>query len=238
MFDHRAGLPESDVVLLGVPDDAVEVVTAEIASSLGRDTVVVHFAGSLGLAPLIKARATGAGGAALHPVQACPDVDTALVRLPGSAWGVTADPEVEPWAISFVTRDLAGSPVIVTEAARPTWHAAAVSTSNGIAALLATGEAMLEAVGIENPQRVLGPLAAGAVANATVAGGAASLTGPVARGESETIARQVEALAASSPNLVQGYVHVIRVILDAAMRARRITDEDAERMLELLDGTG
>lgn len=234
-FDHRSELPAVDVLLLGVPDEAIGPVVSEIVPSLESGAVVVHFAGALGVSPLGEASEAGAGVAALHPVQTFPDVERGIERLPGSAWGVTASQEVEPWAAGLIAADLDGLPVLVSEKARPIWHAAAVSTSNGIAALLAAGEAMLAAIGIDEPHRVLGPLAAGTVANAGERGGAESLTGPVVRGDKESIARHLDALTDASPHLVEDYARIARVIVDSAMRAHRIEKEEAERMIELLE---
>ena len=234
-FDHRSGLPAADVVLLGVPDDAIEPVVAEIVPWLDAGTVVLHFAGALGLGPLKKASEAGAGAAALHPVQTFPDIERGIDRLPGSAWGVTAPPEIARWAEALIAADLEGLPVGVPEEARSVWHAAAVSTSNGIAGLLAVGEAMLAAIGIADPQRVLGPLAAGTVANAGERGGAESLTGPVVRGERESIDRHLKALADASPHLVDDYALIARVIVNSATRANRIDKEEAAKLLELLE---
>ncbi|MGH2697900.1 MAG: Rossmann-like and DUF2520 domain-containing protein [Actinomycetota bacterium] len=238
VFDHRIALPEADIFLVGAPDGAIAPVASEIAPFLHEGAAVIHFAGALGLAPLGDASAVGAGVAALHPVQSFPDVETALERLPGSAWGVTASEGILRWSEDLITEELEGLAVTVPEAARPTWHAASVSTSNGVAALLATGEAMLASVGIDRPQRVLGPLAAGTVANARRRGGALTLTGPVVRSESATIARHLEALAITAPELVEDYARVARIIVGAALRAQRIADEQAAKMLDLLENAG
>jgi predicted short-subunit dehydrogenase-like oxidoreductase (DUF2520 family) len=234
VFDHRTGLPPGDVFLLGVSDGAIPSVTSEIAPFLHDGAVVIHFAGAVGLAPLAAANAAGAGAAALHPLQSFPDVDTAIERLPGSAWGVTASDGLETWIHDLVTDELEGFPVTVSEAARPLWHAAAVTTSNGIAGLLSTAESMLASVGIPRPESVLGPLAAGTVANARQRGGAEILTGPVVRAEGATIAAHLEALATAAPHLVEDYARVARIIVGSALRARRIGEEEAERMLGLL----
>ena len=234
-FDHRRELPAVDVLLLGVPGDAIESVVAEVTPSLEPGTVLVHFAGALGIGPLKEASATGAGVAALHPVQTFPDVERGIERLPGSAWGVTAEPAIESWAADLIASDLEGLPVLVREEARSIWHAAAVSTSNGIAALIAVGEAMLAVIGIDDPHAVLGPLAAGTVANTGERGGAKSLTGPVVRGERESIERHLDALADASPQLVEDYALIARVIVNSATRANRISKEEGMKMLELVE---
>lgn len=228
-------LPACDLVLLGTPDGAIKELAARLDGSLKPGAIVCHFSGSWGTEPL-AALPEGVGRAALHPVQACPDPYTAIARLPGSAWGVTCSDELRAWATRLVAADLRGRPVTVAEKARPLWHAASVTTANGIAALLATSEAVLAAAGISDPVAVLGPLAAGAVANARQGGGGgATLTGPVVRGESTTVRRHLEALTTHAPDLEASYRAVSLTIIEAARRAGRIDADTAHAMSALLE---
>lgn len=224
-------LPPVDVVLLGVPDHALPAMNALVAGSAAQ--VAIHFAGSVGHAPL---RGSGLAAFALHPVQACPDVVSAVRRLPGSAWGVTCEDDGRPWAHRLIESDLQGTPVDVDEADRPRWHAAAVTTSNGIAALMAVGETLLSSIGIEHPERVLGPIAQGTVANAIeVGGGATALTGPVVRKEEDVIRRHVDAVVSQAPDLFAAYQSALRMIIDAALLTGRIGPDDATKLTALLE---
>jgi predicted short-subunit dehydrogenase-like oxidoreductase (DUF2520 family) len=232
-FELGFDLPPCDLVLLGVSDAAIEPVAARISSQLAADAVVCHFAGSLGLEPLTSVLEVGAGACAMHPVQAVPDVSAGLARLPGSAWGLTCSPGVSSWAEALVTQELHGTPVQVAEAARRVWHAASVTMSNGIAALIATGESMLESIGVAEPTAVLGPLADGTVANATERGGGAALTGPVVRGETVTVAHHLQALRSGAPDLAHSYALVAELVLAAARRAGRV-DREVEHAIGVL----
>jgi predicted short-subunit dehydrogenase-like oxidoreductase (DUF2520 family) len=206
-------LPEVDVILIGAGDDAIGQIARTIA---GKGKAIIHFAGAYGLGPLEPAIHLGAWGCALHPVQACPDVTTAIDRLPGSAWGVTSTWPAHDWAHSLISEHLDGTPVDVAEDARAVWHAAAVSTSNGIAALMAVGERLLASIGVMEPEKVLGPLARGTVDNAIAGGGgAATLTGPAVRGDTATIARHLEEIRTASPELLRAYTLAAEVILEA-----------------------
>ena len=230
------GWPDADLVLIGAGDGAIEGLVSGAASRL-RGRVVVHFAGALGVEPLRRAVDAGAVGCALHPVQACPDVDTAIARLPGSAWGVTcSSPEAERWASETIMSDLDGDPRIVAEDHRPLWHAASVVTSNGIATLLASSEAILDEIGVAAPVDVVGPLAAGTVANARQGGGGGpTLTGPVVRGEVATIRSHLDAVAKRAPSMLDTYVTVTRLVLAAATRSGRLPRETAIRIETVLD---
>jgi predicted short-subunit dehydrogenase-like oxidoreductase (DUF2520 family) len=228
-------LPAADAALLGVPVGALEPVGAEVAAQR-RAEIVCHFAGPVGIAPLQAVTATGMFAAALHPMQTCPDIDTAVRLLPGSAWGVTTSPEIAGWARELVTADLHGFPVEVAEGDRALWHAAAVTTSNGAAAQMALGEAILARIGVDRPAEVLGPLAAGTVTAAAASDGAGrALTGPVVRGEAATVASHVRAFQERAPELLEAYRLVARTIMLAAKAAGRVDDRGAEAILGALD---
>lgn len=225
-------LPETDLVLLGVPDAAIQGVSADIAGRVAGGAYVWHFAGSCG--PSVLGAVIGNGGiaCATHPVQACPTVDAAVARLPGSAWGVTcSDPAAEERIVELIGRDLDGYALVLPEEVRSIWHAAAVATSNGLAAVLATGESILADMDIDDPMRVLGPLAEGTLQNAREGGGgAATLTGPVVRGEKETVRLHVNALRDRPGSLMQ-YRAAAFLIVQAAVAAGRIDEATAEEIM-------
>ena len=229
-------LEGSDVILIGAPDTAV----ADAVTRLGRavsGAVLIHFAGSAGVS-VMSAAEGAAARCALHPVQACPDVDAAIGRLPGSAWGVTCSDGARAWARALIENDLEGTPFDVEEADRMVWHAAAVTTSNGISALIAAGELLLSHIGIEEPSRVLGPIVAGTVANVREVGsGADALTGPVVRGEVDVIDRQVAAIRIDAPDLLPAYLAVQRAVVAGALAAGRIDEATAGRIRDTLETT-
>jgi predicted short-subunit dehydrogenase-like oxidoreductase (DUF2520 family) len=226
-------LPGSEVVLLGVPDHAIEAVSRQLAPQLAPGTFVVHFAGALGVEALEIVRDSDAVPGALHPVQSCPDVETALLRLPGSAWGVTCPSEESDRAERLV-RDASGQPILVRNQDRAVWHAASATVANGTSALLAAGEAMLGAIGVSRPGEILGPLAAGTVANSVELGAASGLTGPVARGDLATVQSHLDALSERAPYLVERYRNAARLILSAADDGGRLAPETRRDVLRTL----
>ena len=231
VFDHHNELPPCDWLLIGAGDDAIAEIAATVVPFLSGIVKVCHFSGVSGTAPLAATADRGGVPMALHPVQACPDIDTAVARLPGSAWGVTCPPEAAEAAEGFVER-LGGTPVWVEERDRPVWHAASVTVSNGIAALMTTGEAMLRSIGVATTEEVLGPLAEGTIQNARGRGAGPTLTGPVVRGERATVRRHLETL---EPDAAATYRLVARLVVVAARSAHRIDPETAREMLEVIE---
>ena len=224
----------ADVILIGAGDDAIAEVAARIAPLAGPGTVVCHFAGALGLEPLEPVVSAGGGACALHPVQSCPDVAGALERLPGSVWGVTAPPHLAAWAHELVA-EVGGTPVDVAGPVRPLWHAAAVTASNGLVALLHTAESLLQAAGIEPALQVLGPLVEGTLANVWGRGPAEALTGPAVRGEAATIERHLEVIGATAPDLAEPYAAAAALILAAGRRAGKVEGRTEASVLALLN---
>ncbi len=223
----------ADLVLIGVSDASIGDVSAELAKDVNPSAIYAHFAGSMGEEPLTRLAAAGARVAALHPVQACPSIEAGVARLPGSAWGVTCSEELRAWATHLIRDAMGGAPVLVDEADRPLWHAAAVTTSNGIAAVMAVGEAILSSLGID-PLTVLGPLARGTLDNAESVSAGATLTGPIVRGDKDAIARHLSALR-NRPELADGYRAVASAIVAGALASGRVKPEEMAPIVAILE---
>lgn len=229
-----SAIQDAQVILIGAPDGALSDAVARLGRST-RGAVLVHFAGSAGIEPLREAQ-EAAALCALHPVQACPDADTAVERLPGSAWGVTCSENARGWSHALINDELGGTPFDVGEEDRVLWHAAAVTTSNGIAALMSTGELLLSSIGVASPGDVLGPISAGTVTNVREARSAGSaVTGPVVRGEIDVIARHSAEVRTRVPELLPAYTETVEMIVSGAKAAGRIGDDIASGIRAALE---
>ena len=171
-----------DLVLVATPDASVATVAAAIEPA---DTAVVaHLAGSLGL----DAVAPHPRPAALHPLVALPDAAVGARRLLAGGWfAVAGDPIVRQ-----VVADLGGRAFEVADADRSAYHAAAVVASNHLVALLGQAERIAAAAGV--PFEAFMDLVRATVANVDELGPAAALTGPAARGDTETVRRHLESI--------------------------------------------
>ncbi len=186
VLDRRADLAPAargcPLLLIATPDAAVAEVAAAV-QPIG-DTVVAHLAGALGLDVL----APHARRASLHPLVAMPDPDTGGRRLRGAWFAVAGDSRV-----SDVVDALGGRSVEVAADRRSSYHAAAVVASNHLVALLGQAERIAADAGV--PFEALLDLVRATVDNVAELGPAAALTGPVARGDWQTVVAHLEALA-------------------------------------------
>jgi predicted short-subunit dehydrogenase-like oxidoreductase (DUF2520 family) len=89
---------------------------------------------------------------------------------------------------------------VIPDADRPLYHAAASAASNYLVTVEAMAESLAEQVGLERAALV--PLVRATVENWAARGAGAALTGPIVRGDEETVQRQREAVAARAPELL------------------------------------
>ncbi|MCZ7528156.1 MAG: DUF2520 domain-containing protein [Acidimicrobiia bacterium] len=180
---------EADLVVLATPDAAIREAAIAVAPSVPAGSLLVHLAGSLGLAvfhPVRRFRGDLRFGA-LHPLVSIPSVTVGLDRLPGAWCAVAGDPRVRGLAAQLGMHAFE-----VADADRPRYHAAAAVAANHLVALLGQVERLARAVGV--PFEAFLPLVRASVENTAELGPRAALTGPVARGDQGTVARHLASL--------------------------------------------
>ncbi len=192
---------DSKVALLCVPDAAIAEACESIAEAVPPLRFVGHTSGATGLDALEAATARGAEAFSLHPLQTVPDRDASLTGAPCAIAG--ASPGATE-AARTLALGLGMRPFEVPEESRAAYHAAASIASNFLVALEESAAELLERAGIEDGRELLAPLVLRTAANWAERGGEA-LTGPIARGDEETVRRHLEALRETSPELVELY---------------------------------
>ena len=223
-----------DLLLLTVPDDMLSnVVTMLSASGAVRAAqVVVHTSGRHGLAVLEPARQVGARTIAMHPAMTFTGTAVDLPRLRGCVFGVTAEGADRERAESLVA-DLGGRPMRVPEERRTLYHAGLAHGANHLVTLVAEAMEILSAAGAEDPAATLRPLLTAALDNALEDGDAA-LTGPIVRGDVETVRAHVADLLANAPQTLPSYVAMAHATLDRAVTDGRLLPIRATKMVRVL----
>jgi len=200
--DLRGAAAGVDLVVLATPDAAIVEVAGSIEPSAR--AVIAHLAGSLGL-DVLTPHPRPAG---LHPLVALPDPELGAARLRDGAWfGVAGDPLVRE-----VVEDLGGHWFEVNDEQRAAYHAAAVIASNHLVALLGHAERVAGTVDV--PLEAYLDLVRGTIENVAELGPRAALTGPVARGDEDTIARHIEALDPAERPIYEAMVEAARRLVE------------------------
>ena len=188
-----AAIAQADVVLLAVRDDAIAEVAATLP--LREGAVLLHLSGARESAELDPAR-PGLYFGGYHPLQAFRPAGPRPFELPPYCLALDGHPLAVAAGRSLARATGHPSVELPTDG-KAAYHCAAVLASNCLVALEATAERVMRSAGVPvgDAWALLWPLVLGTLANLPDGRFAASLTGPVPRGDAGTVAANLAALA-------------------------------------------
>ena len=179
----------ADIVLLCVPDAAIGVA----ARAIEKGPLVGHCSGLSTLAPLAPHEAFS-----MHPLMTV--AGDALVSFAGAGCAVAGSTQRAREVAIALARRLRMLPFEIADADRDVYHAAASMASNYLVTIEGAAERLGALAGVDRDLFV--PLVRAAVENWARVGARGALTGPIARGDAATAARQRAAVAARAPELL------------------------------------
>ena len=223
----------AELVFITTPDDVIAQVCGEVEWHEGQS--VVHCSGAHSVDILEPAKKLGAFVGAFHPLQTFADVDQAVENLPGSTFALEAE---EP--LLSTLKELAlllnGNWVELKPGDKVLYHAAAVFACNYLVTLVKLALDLWLDFGVSSKEatRALLPLLTGTINNIDNIGLPDCLTGPVARGDSDTIERHLRALEARSPYLLTTYKELGLQTIPIALAKGQVNEQKSEEMKTLL----
>ena len=195
------------IVILAVPDDALPEVVHDLAmmGPAPSGCVALHLSGALSTDSLAPLHHRGYAIGSMHPLMAVADPWLAGDRLVGAAFAMTGEPVANAAARRLISA-LGGVPLTIPSAQRPLYHAAAVVASNYLVALTGVAVRMLEQAGVDGDDavRALLPLLRGTLDNVEQLGVRAAVTGPIARGDIDTVRLHLARLSPGDQVLYSG----------------------------------
>jgi len=214
MADFEYGLDHPPVgttaLFLTVPDAALPEVAHSLAmkGDAPGGCAVFHTSGALGLEVLTPLHERGYAVGSLHPLRAVADPLGGLERFRGTFFALSGEPEALRTG-ERILRYLDGRGLTIPTSRRPLYHAAAVIASNHLVFLLRDAIDLLLQTGVSETEarEALVSLAQGTLENLADLGTERALTGPLLRGDVETIELHLRAL---SPEEASSYVALAR----------------------------
>lgn len=197
-----ADLRAVDIFLIATRDDQIVPCCEALAQTgiLSARSVVFHCSGALPSTVLEAARLQGASIAGIHPIRSFAQPEKVVEDFPGTYCGVEGDQR----ALDVLTplfNSVGARFVPIEREAKVLYHAAAVFASNYMVTLLDTAIQTYARAGI--PQdvalKMMSVLVRETIGNVLQTGPEQALTGPIARGDVDTVHRQYHALKAAHP---------------------------------------
>lgn len=229
-------LDDAKIIFLTTPDREIEGLAKHLAQS-GKacsEHVFVHMSGALPLDILLPLQETGAGICSIHPLQSFASIEKAVESLAGSWFAVQHDDKTRDLAYNLVS-DLKGKGFSVSNEQKAIYHMGACVASNYLVSLIDFAVALYANIGLEAEQALeaLLPLIKGTLSNIESLGTIQALTGPVARGDIETVKRHLNALSKMDILSKKLYKTLGEYTTEVALQKESIDSEKAEIMKKL-----
>lgn len=217
-FDHLAARAQQ--VIIAVSDDAIASVAGRLAAAGMRSGAALHTCGARGSDELAALQSAGVSCGVLHPLQTVATAERGVAALPGAWFAVAGDAAASAWA-RHICELLGAKTLAVAPDRMPLYHAAAALASNYVTGLLDAAVILMKTAGIEEETALdaLGPLVRASVENTLALGPVKALTGPLRRGDVETVRRHLLSLAGAPPLARELYRSAGLHTLDVARRA-------------------
>jgi predicted short-subunit dehydrogenase-like oxidoreductase (DUF2520 family) len=226
-------LDEAELIVMTVPDDAIERLAGELKLYGGQ--ALVHTSGVLGADALEPARGAGTQVGAFHPLVAFADTERAIEALRGATVAVEGDDQLAA-LLADMAEAIGATAVRLAPGSKAAYHAAAVLSAGGFVALLDAIAELGRAAGLDEAGSlaVYGGLIEQTLGNARALGIRAALTGPMTRGDVGTLERHLDALARLAPAALPLYRAAAEREIALAEARGSLAPHAAESMRRLL----
>lgn len=227
---------DADILLITTPDGVIAETCRKIAEKGGirKGAIVLHSSGALPSTILKPAKPCGAWIGSMHPLQSFaaqhPDNPFAGIMV-----AVEGDADAVETARAMAS-DLGAIPFAIRTDGKTLYHASAVLASNYLVTLMSFAVDLMAASGArkEDAFRILKPLVAGTLHNIETLGVTDALTGPIARGDVDTVAAHIAAIQGLSADMLELYKQLGKAAIPIALARGTLSEEAAHRLSEIL----
>jgi predicted short-subunit dehydrogenase-like oxidoreductase (DUF2520 family) len=229
-------MERADVYLIGTPDDRLAEASRILADAglVVPGSIVFHLSGATRADALGYAGSFGALLASVHPVKSFADPALSVETFDGTYCGAEGDgPAVAMLCEAFEA--IGGRMFAIDPSHKAVYHAASVFSCNYLTALIEAGLRAYARAGIprDTAIRIAEPILRETLDNIIERGTTDALTGPIARGDHGTVARQIAALREWDPGMCALYKRLGSVALELS-RARGTASDESVAALDAL----
>lgn len=230
---------DSDIVFVTTNDDAVPLVAQGVLENcaVSRGQIFAHASGSLKAAVFAPLENKGALGISIHPLQTIANPTEGVKNITGSLFAVEGNEKAHQTARELV-ESLDGNAFFIDSEKKTLYHLAAVIASNYLVTLMDKSSTIFKNIEIDENIGLQGllKLVRGTVNNIERLGTKDALTGPIARGDVETIKDHITAIRKFMPELMNFYKVLGEHTATLALEKGSINKEQAKKIKELLAG--
>ncbi|MDY0189517.1 MAG: DUF2520 domain-containing protein [Desulfuromonas sp.] len=231
----------ADIIFITTADDQLAATAQQLyhQAELRANTMVIHCSG-LHPATIVQPNNDELGKKilclAMHPLQTFASAELGLTALSCSYFSLEGATAAIATGQQLV-QDLGGTAFTIDASSKVLYHAAACMAANFITTLLGGVADTLKlcATQQEIPLAAMAPLINTAVTNTLSIGAAQALTGPIVRGDCDTVARHLHQLKQADPQLWNLYQSLALHTTRLARQSQRLSPEMFEQMVAVIN---
>lgn len=237
--DLQAVARLTDLLFITTPDNVISEIAQDLQDCKNITIkAVLHMSGSMTSHVLKPLKSRNIKVGALHPLQSLASIEQAIENLPGTYFSFEGDNELVEW-VTLLVNKMGGNLKIIPRAEVKTYyHCGACIASNYLVVLVYLAVQCLQEAGFteEEGRQALIPLIKGTINNLSNLPLPSALTGPVVRGDSQTIQSHLKALEENLPQLLPAYLELGRGATRIATEHGKLTPLQVEDLKNLLSG--
>ncbi|NLV85599.1 MAG: DUF2520 domain-containing protein [Clostridiales bacterium] len=242
-FDNITDLANSSsIIFITVPDQALEEIDSKALSLINEhcidtENTWLHVSGAHPSDVLAGLKLAGCAVGCIHPLQSFGEAAESADRLE-KAWFTIEGTEKAVQAAKTILDKTGGKYSLIKSENKPLYHAGACVVSNFLVTLIESGIRFFEAAGMKREDiiQAIGPLIEATLANIQEKGPIEALTGPIVRGDLNTINLHLQALEARLPSELDYYKSMSLKTVQM-LENKRLTHEQVEKLKQVLEET-
>jgi len=212
VFNSLAQLAQScDVIFITTPDRVLADIDRAAALYLEKEKcggakIWLHASGAFTSAHLAELKLAGSGGGSMHPLQSFGDPLLSAEKLEKTYYTIEGTPKAVA-AMRSILDKTGGAYSLIDAGLKPLYHAGACVISNYLVTLIDSGIRYFTAIGMDKEKvfQAIEPMLAGTLANIRQKGTVEALTGPIVRGDIDTVRTHIEAIKKDMPSELELY---------------------------------
>lgn len=227
---------DSEIVFIMTPDHEIVRVCEKIAPYISRGTLVIHTSGALSSKILNSAKIRGALCLSMHPCQSFSDISTAPERLTGCYFCLEGDEEAVRKG-QALARAMNCRSFVLGSSQKILYHIACSVASNYLVVLVERVLSILEKTEVSKDKaiKMIIPLLEGTLKNIEDLGVKGALTGPIERGEIQTLKEEIEIIKKRIPEFADLYKILGREAIRIAVQKGELSPEIENKLFKILE---
>ncbi|SHH02671.1 Rossmann-like and DUF2520 domain-containing protein [Tepidibacter thalassicus] len=230
---------KSDIIFITTNDDSIENVVNQLSQArvLNKGQIVVHMSGSYSSSILSDLEKFGCYVYSMHPLQSFANVENSIKKLENTVF--TIEGSIEKMSVLESVLKKTGNEYFKIDSNLKTiYHAGACVISNYLVTLMDFGLSFFSSIGIDENDafKAVYPLIEGTIENVKNLGCKNALTGPISRGDINTIENHLNSIKVNIPNKLSFYKIMALMTLDLSSKIPSQNKEKIEMLRKILQG--